>query len=726
MDLSKWAEFPTANHAQYNAETSTTNTEQIDSLLTEWSPLTEIENVPNKFEEINDDSTIGINLIQPVPIDIFNYINENSNLPAESIILPNVEPIWHTGEEMVEILETLNNHREGTMNQRYRRSLDKNLDYVGFVEHLPLSEKFYRHPNLSYEEQQKQLNNVSLVERRNMNSESTRNAFDLSKSKATVEFSKHNYVPVFPSCNDTENLKADYANRTARRNLKNYDRLRDNEKQISTGMQKYRNVENRRNETSKDMNKSQSSIKQRRRDKSYINIRDHQKNAENTTSSDIPEYDPNKIPYVDVPDYSDIREESLDEEDRKVNPRTENKIEEKEVDFVNSEKSTDLKKSSKSEENKKDRLSNDSEKNVSKENDSNVTDLKKHKSETSINPEKPSKSSNINKSEEKSKNTLEKGSEQNTDTKSNSKPSNFKSGESEILTNFKMIFKPLKIEESEGKDKDKSSRGSNQTPSSNFSEQKSENNSQEDSMETQQKQEDAVSQSGPIIFDINEYRKPFNLDEFLKDDPIMKKLKLLEKETRTNYGQNGKRVPGGFNESNNAYRGRVKAQDDSVDVRDTFDDLSKSHQSSDFTDISTKIDRNEGRKNQQDSDEQKSDEDFLKFAFKRDEENDPTSQSNHEEEFLSRYFTDDAIKNLHEDGKIEEDRDRKDTKRKEDTYNALSTIMSKKSHVSRLDKDIDGRIKARDEPALRYKNFWSLEYKSPRKRVDMEAQERRK
>ncbi|XP_017796968.1 PREDICTED: cylicin-2-like [Habropoda laboriosa] len=561
------------------------------------------------------------------------------------------------------------------MVERFRRSLDKNLDYVGFVEQVPPSEKFYRHPNLSYEEQQKQLNG-------NIDSESTMNGFDLAKTMARVESStneprKHNYVPVFPSCNDTENLKADDANKITEKNLKDRDKIRENDKKDPAGSEKYRN------ETSKDMNKSQSSIKQQRRDKSYINIRDHQKNAENTTSSDIPEYDPNKIPYVDVPDYSDIREESLDEDDRKASLGKEEK-------FVDEEKSTDPKEPPESEENKKETLSNDSEQNLNRRTDSDVTNLK-----TWINSEKPSKSSDKNKY----------------DAKNISKPSNLKSGESEVLKDFKTILKPTKIDESGENDKDKLPRGSNQRPSSNFSEQKSSENSEEDSAETEQ-QGDSKSQSGPIIFDINEYRKPFDLDEFLKDDPIMKKLKLLEKETRTNYGRNGKRVPGDFNESesDNAYRERVKSREDSIEAPDTFDDLPKSRESGDFTDVLAKIARNEETKNRRNSNE-----DFPKFAFKKDEENDA---SKHEEEFLSRYFTDDAVRNLRKNARIEEEaRDRKDTKRKEDVYNALSTILSKKSRVSRLDED---------DPAHRYKNFWSLEYKSPRKRVDMEAQERRK
>lgn len=58
----------------------------------------------------------------------------------------------------------------------------------------------------------------------------------------------------------------------------------------------------------------------------YINIQDHRKNllkeSEKPTvpglPADIAPYNPDIIPYVDVPDYSDRREESLDENDRKM------------------------------------------------------------------------------------------------------------------------------------------------------------------------------------------------------------------------------------------------------------------------------------------------------------------------------------------------------------------------------------------------------------------------
>lgn len=58
----------------------------------------------------------------------------------------------------------------------------------------------------------------------------------------------------------------------------------------------------------------------------YINLQDHQKGTQDGNPAkdangyplDIPPYNPDVIPYVDVPDYSDQREESLDKDDRRV------------------------------------------------------------------------------------------------------------------------------------------------------------------------------------------------------------------------------------------------------------------------------------------------------------------------------------------------------------------------------------------------------------------------
>lgn len=635
-----------------------------------------------------------------------NYTNQNSNLVLENTFLQNVKSGKNNSKnKKIKIVNALNNYRK-KITVRSKRSLDKKPNYVGFKKQIPLSKRLYRHPNLSYEEQQKQKNHAFQDEGIIINFESTVNKrildmFDSLQSKTTIkpllkELNKHSYVPV--SSNNNEYFEM-------QKNLKNHtDNNTENDKKHFIKIQKSNDIKinkNMLNETTKDMNISQSLIKQQNR-KNYINIQDHQKDVNNTTSSDILEYDPNKIPYVEVPDYSDIREESLDEKDRQMK--------EGKTDFIDPEISTNH---DNSEENVK-KLLKGSRQNLIKKNDSNFTNFKMYR--------------NIKKMDNNNENKPDMAD----------KP--------ERSNDFKDSFERLKSDKFEENKEERLLKNLNELRNNKDNlnnsniDKESEENSQENHEpreDPRETQEDTRSQSGPIIFDINEYRKPFDLDEFLKDDPIMKKLKLLEKETRTKYGQNGKQVSADFNESesDNAFREQANGQRNSAEVQDTFDDLSKSHRSSDFADsIFAKVDKIKDKqnrkdrkikkkiKNREDSNEENSDEDFLRFIFKKDKKNNPLPGFENEEKFLSRYFTEDVIRNLQED--IEKDSKRKDKFRKEDMYEALSAILRKKNQVSRLNKDIDKRIETGNEPMLEYKNFWSLEYKSPR--VDMEAQERRK
>ncbi|XP_043580128.1 dentin sialophosphoprotein-like [Bombus pyrosoma] len=756
------------------AETGSTSG-RIESLFTAWKPITKIGNTTGLSKKMNKNSSKRISSItSPLrdhKINKHNITNtftkrannasinildttelksdSNANLLVEDKVAQSIKSNETTSKNKVEIFETLNNHREWDTIERVKRSLDKKSNYVGFREQVPSSKRFYRHPGLSYEEQQNQLDHTVQTRNINQNLGSAMNkldTFESSQPETTTEYpskepSKHSYVPIFPSCDDTENFESNDSDSSTRKNLRNRsnDKVDSAETQEAKGSKTDRNV---LNETFQDMNKLQSSVRQQKKDNSYIDIRDHQKSVGNVTSSAIVEYNPNKIPYVEVPDYSDIREESLDEGDRKEN--------EMRTDFVDPEVSTDLKESAKSpndssEGSVKDKSRKNSRQNLSKESESDLTNLDKFSDtdkpdkdktkESNSNFTNSDKPSNTDKQDTNNGNkSLEDlGFRQNSDIKDNTKPKiSIGSKESSELSkndeleqnDKKNLFKDLKddlnnanLKKLEWKE---NAREGNGEP-------------QEDSEETGQG--DSESKSGPIIFDINEYRKPFDLDEFLKDDPIMKKLNLLEKETRTKYGQNGKRVSTDFNESesDNTFRERANGRGNSKEVRDTFDDLPRSYKSSDSIfkkskeDFSSKFEKGqqdneseakEEAKNDnvkgEDSVEENSNEDSL-IIFKQNRIY-PLTKFENEKVFSSGY-----LKNKKNNRNVV-DRRRKNNKYQEDTHDALSTILSKKSQVSRLDEDIDGRIEDGDA----YKNFWSLEYKSPRSRVDMEAQERRK
>lgn len=571
-----------------------------------------------------------------------NFSNRNLVL-LESTFLKSGR---NNGKNKIEVANALNNYRRKTMVKRSKRSLDKKKSNY-FEEKVPLSKRLYRHPKLSYEEQK---------------NHSFQDTFDSLQSKTTMkpllkESNKHTYV----SSNEYFEMQ------------KSLENTKDDKNML--------------NEAIKDTNTSQSLVKRQNR-RNYINIQDHQKTVNNGTSADILEYDPNKIPYVEVPDYSDIREESLDEKDRRMK-------EEKNDDFIDPEISTNSEEDS----------WKGSRRDSIKENDTNFTNFKTYTDIKRLN-----------------------NNNNNNNNDDNNKPDNLK--KPERSNDFKDSCERLKSDKFEGSKGGGLLKNSNELRSnednlnnSNVDKGAGENSEENHGPPTEdpgETREDTGSRSGPIIFDINEYRKPFDLDEFLKDDPIMKKLKLLEKETRANYGQNGKRVSADESESDNAFREQANGQRNCAEVQHTFDHLPKSRESSKvFAKVDEKKDeekdgtRSEKINNREDSNEEN--EHFLRFVFEKRDDRLP----GFENEEKSRYFVSgDAIRNL--EGDIGKDRKRKDRSRKEDVYEALSAILGEKSRVSRLDE----AERIGDEPALEYKNFWSLEYKSPR--VDMEAQERRK
>ncbi|XP_046141091.1 surfeit locus protein 6 homolog [Osmia bicornis bicornis] len=444
--------------------------------------------------------------------------------------------------------------------------------------------------------------------------------------------------------------------------------MRENLKNIKENEEKDRNdsMASERSEDPSDETKSKNLVEHL--NKTYINIRDHQKNIGETT--DIPEYDPNKIPYVEVPDYSDIREESLDEEDRKANKK---KKKQQNVDFLDPSVSINI-----------DKPENNNEYNLSKgfKNDSN----KKQK-----NPKESAKSLDINKDMKENSKSLNKEDKfayfpQNLSI-------NFNDRKLEIFKNSKKPSKSSRMDNFK-RNKNESRKGSkqksNDSEKSRFKELAFDD---ESDRESQGDPEGQGKSTSPIIFDINEYRKPFDLDEFLKDDPIMKKLESLGKETLSKYGKNGKRVSGDFNESESD--NAPEKRSGTVEEREDGDYSSKFRQSNDFAETLTeRHDQNNDtakeprNKVNQGSEGSK----LLRFLFKD------------KDKYLTKHLEDDIIRNFQKDEKKE----------------------NSEIGISRLNEDIDKGIETGDESGLVYKNFWSLEFKSPQKKVDMEAQERKK
>ena len=744
----------TENTTELAKEINKNSPKRIGS-KTNWSSVAKSNTVDAFAEGTNNNSIDTLN--SP---DLKS--NENSNF----------------NENKIEIFETLENDREETVIERLRRSLVERSSHVG--EQVPSSQRFNRHPNLSYEERQKQLNRTMQPGNTSQNLGTAMNKrLDKFESPSSRETSKRSYVSVFSDCDDTQNLETNGSNGNREQNFKG-DSV--GEKDLSR-LQEIENLQNDKNAFNvriRDGDKSQSSIEKGKEDKNYINIRDHQKSVENfKMSPDIPEYDPNKIPYVEVPDYSDIREERLDEEDRKENERE--KIE-GETDFIDPEESPEKEPSNddSSEETLEIKPSKNSRENSSEENNSSLNSNELDKSKAN---ESNSNVLNLRKVSNAERFDEDKSDESDSDLTNLNAGQRDRNDENKSLESLEFgqnsessmdLDESFEFFELEKEDERKLVPGKGSKDRLNnaklLKEQESEETWREDS--TRARQGDSESESGSVIFDTNEYRKPFDLDEFLKDDPIMKKLNLLEKETRTKYGENGKRVPSGFNESESDNTTTFRIRENET-LRDTFDDLPKSYESSNFADTFARIDerirdeeedrdddftrifrdfgrrkghynRDEEIKNERekekknkDSNEENSDEDFLKFNFKGDKGDKMEKKKGYKTEkkrnrnvddfsdfsrIFKRFekdvpsgFGNEDIGNLHKvNTNNVKNYGTKNTRRKEDTRD--------ESQVSRL---YDDQTSIKDRDAI-YRNFWSLEHKSPVTRVDMEAQERRK
>lgn len=112
------------------------------------------------------------------------------------------------------------------------------------------------------------------------------------------------------------------------------------------------------------------------------------------------------------------------------------------------------------------------------------------------------------------------------------------------------------------------------------------------------------------------------------------------------------------------------------------------------------------------------DEDFFKHIFERDNNKETSDTTDTEKEFLSRYFTEDVLSQLRDNSTTEEDRQREESRNREEIQKTLSKILHKKDQFSRLDDNLNKMIEKGEAIPIKYNNFWSLEYESPGKRIE--------
>lgn len=137
-----------------------------------------------------------------------------------------------------------------------------------------------------------------------------------------------------------------------------------------------------------------------------------------------------------------------------------------------------------------------------------------------------------------------------------------------------------------------------------------------------------------------------------------------------------------------------------------------------------KIDVKDGKQISEISDKnQYVDKDFFKHIFGEDRNKESSDKVDTKREFLSRYFTEDVLRKMQENSKeIDEDKQKEESKNREEIHKTLSEILDKKDRYSRLDENLDKMIEKGEAVPIRYNNFWSLEYQSP-KNIEIKEKE---
>ncbi|XP_029158313.1 uncharacterized protein LOC114930625 [Nylanderia fulva] len=242
--------------------------------------------------------------------------------------------------------------------------------------------------------------------------------------------------------------------------------------------------------------------------------------------------------------------------------------------------------------------------------------------------------------------------------------------------------------------------------------------SKEDSVESMLSNERKNSATDFIDFDINEYKKPFNFDDFIKNDPIFESI-------QTTHGKENKKY-----KQKPADRSKESEEFDIYATVPKEKSYNYFRKNGNYDDGIIFDDRDEAKKNIHSSTEEKAedsdvinedyyhydDKDFLKHIFGENNDKESSESIDTENEFLSRYFTKDILDQLRDNSTAEEERQKEESRKREEVHKTLSKILDKKDRFSRLDENLDKMIEEGETVPIRYKNFWSLEYESPRKK----------
>lgn len=151
------------------------------------------------------------------------------------------------------------------------------------------------------------------------------------------------------------------------------------------------------------------------------------------------------------------------------------------------------------------------------------------------------------------------------------------------------------------------------------------------------------------------------------------------------------------------------------------DDRDEANDREEETDSHERKEEEESEVNDEDPYDNK---DFFRHIFGKDNAKESSDTVDTENEFLSRYFTKDVLLQLRDNSTAEEDRQREESRNREDIQKTLSSILEKKDQFSRLDENLNKMIEKGEAIPIKYNNFWSLEYESPRTRNEDNEEEK--
>ncbi|KAF7992722.1 hypothetical protein HCN44_005066 [Aphidius gifuensis] len=276
IDFSKWAEFPSSGHAsQYNNESNSLRNQSSSSeFLLEKKSLN-----LNNNSSVNSQPT---NRLTKIHNDLFYPSMEKNKI---SILTEILKP-----SNKFSSINSLNRLKRSTENRNVPLKLDE------------LNDNIYSPSRLSIEEEIKNLDEQIKKSQKGLSNDYDVQIPEIKEIQLPkiIQDDNNNTYNYYDEINPIEASEIDDLNSFLPSKAEYLD-----EKIIPYNEKNINNDENN--------------------NPVYVNLQDHQinigilkKKNNNYPSIDVVAYNPDNIPYVEVPDYSDNREESLDEDDRQV------------------------------------------------------------------------------------------------------------------------------------------------------------------------------------------------------------------------------------------------------------------------------------------------------------------------------------------------------------------------------------------------------------------------